>query len=58
MTKGTSTKALLSVALSVCFLSLSFGQISFPTQSVYKYLKGSEAAGLPGNWMDPGFNDV
>ncbi|MBA7511576.1 hypothetical protein ES705_03572 [subsurface metagenome] len=32
-------------------------QISFPGQSQYRYLKGIDAAGLDGGWMNPGFND-
>lgn len=33
------------------------GQIDFSTGSSYKYLKGSSAATLPGDWMTPAYND-
>jgi len=52
------TKLLVAIIL---FIAIQFdlsGQINFPNQSTYSYLKGSEASGLAGNWMDPGFNDA
>lgn len=48
------------------FFSLSFfcvsgpaawSQISFPYHSEYRYLKGKDAAGLPSDWISPGFDD-
>jgi len=50
-------KTLGSIVLFVLGSSSLIGQINFPAQSFYSYLKGSEASGLAGNWMDPGFND-
>lgn len=39
-------------------LSISVhGQIDFPSGSSWKYLKGSAAASLPGDWMTDVFND-
>jgi hypothetical protein len=32
-------------------------QISFSFQQEYQYLKGSQASGIPSDWMDPGFDD-
>lgn len=58
MRKTYSVKYFLSF-FGACILGTSFlfGQILFPVQSSFKYLKGSEAASLSSNWMDPGFND-
>ncbi len=47
------------ISLILFFLIPAFlsGQISFPAQSQYRYLKGSEASALPANWFDAGFDD-
>lgn len=43
----------------VIFISFTcaFSQITFNTQSTYKYLKGINAAGLSSEWMQPAFDD-
>ncbi|MCK5692426.1 MAG: CotH kinase family protein [Bacteroidales bacterium] len=48
------------VLLMVFFLlqpRLLRGQIDFPTGASFRYLKGTEAAALPGDWMNQGFDD-
>ncbi len=48
----------LSLILSFLLLcSVTEGQIDFSTGSGYKYLKGSAAAILPGDWMTDTYND-
>jgi len=48
----------LSLILSFLLLcSVTEGQIDFSTGSGYKYLKGSAAASLPGDWMTDTYND-
>ena len=48
----------LSLILSFSLLcSVTQGQIDFSTGSGFKYLKGSAAASLPGDWMTDAFND-
>ena len=49
-----------SLLLVVCFLFRTFlleGQVSYPLNSSFRYLKGSEAASLGSQWMDAGFDD-
>lgn len=41
----------------LCLQITAFSQLSFPWHSSFKYLKGSEAAGLSQEWMAPGFDD-
>jgi len=48
------------ILFSILSLVISAGlsaQITFNTQSSYRYLKGIDAAGLESNWFDPGFDD-
>jgi len=48
----------LSLILSFFLLcNVTQGQIDFSNGSGYKYLKGSAAASLPGDWMTDAFND-
>jgi hypothetical protein len=43
------------VFISLC--GIASGQIQFDINSGYKYLKGSSAAGIQGDWMTSSFND-
>ena len=51
----------ITVAIEVIFILLftnqAFSQIDFPTQSAYKYLKGSEAQSLGTDWVNTDFDD-
>lgn len=49
--------SILGIVFNMLFTMQSISQISFPTQSEYAYLKGSQAASLAANWMAPGFDD-
>lgn len=40
------------------FVVSSFAQIDFPSNSSFRYLKGSGASSLDPGWMNPGFNDA
>lgn len=48
------------IAIILIFISAqnNNAQINFDFQSIFKYLKGSEASALPGDWYQPGFNDT
>lgn len=48
---------IIILALTLLLSSVTEGQIDFSTGSGYKYLKGSAAASLPGDWMTGAFND-
>ncbi|MBN1950878.1 MAG: CotH kinase family protein [Bacteroidales bacterium] len=47
---------------TIFFLSLIMvsarGQITFPSNSAFRYLKGSQAQSLTSSWKDPGYNDA
>ena len=46
------------VILFSVFITISAkAQISFPSASAYRYLKGIDAASLDAGWMNPGFDD-
>ena len=51
-------KTCLILPLFVFIITIELNaQINFTYQSQYKYLKGSEAAGLSASWMTTGFSD-
>ncbi len=47
---------ILSFVLFLILFSDLAAQIEFSYQSEYSYLKGKDAASLPGTWMNPGFD--
>jgi hypothetical protein len=55
--KIISRKFLISFLLGYSFFFALNAQINFNFQSEYKYLKGSEAAGLLPDWKNTGFDD-
>ena len=57
MKKFYSRIILLSVVFYTISASFLDAQINFPTQSSFKYLKGSQASALPANWMSATYND-
>ena len=57
MFQNISGKALFIFFVSIVSFHSSKAQINFPTQSQYHYLKGSEAGGIPGTWVNPAFDD-
>jgi hypothetical protein len=50
-------RSLLVLFLTGSFMVTAFSQINFPSNSTYRYLKGSQAASLGGDWVNTGFND-
>lgn len=49
-------RIIASILLVFCIFSLN-AQIHFPSQSNFRYIKGSDASGLPDTWMLPEFDD-
>jgi hypothetical protein len=47
-----------TILISIILDSQASGQISFPSHSSFRYLKGSQAASLPSYWMNPEYNDA
>jgi len=61
--EGNMIKSILKTVAALYLLPLLLGstavaQINFPTQSSYKYLKGSGAVNLSSNWVNSDFNDT
>jgi hypothetical protein len=48
---------IIILLLSLLQLQLVKAQIDFPKGSSFRYLKGTEAAAIPGDWMNQGFDD-
>jgi hypothetical protein len=48
---------LIRFAVLLCNAIAIEAQINFSLQSEYKYLKGSEASGIPDTWMNTNYND-
>ena len=49
---------IIALTLFFCLMEVASGQISFNAGSSYRYLKGSEASSLPGDWMTSSYNDT
>lgn len=47
----------ITLLFSTIFQQWVTGQISFPAQSAYRFLRGSQGATLPSSWMDPTYDD-
>lgn len=55
----TARGAKISLLFIICLLRLQLlvGQVDFPLGSTFRYLKGSDAASLATDWMNPDFDD-
>ncbi len=50
-------KLLIALILSLFCMMQAMGQVDFPLQSSFSYLKGADAASLASDWMTEGFDD-
>jgi hypothetical protein len=50
--------AFLCLVVGIFSMMQLKAQISYPTQSEYRYLKGNEAASLPSDWMGVDYDDL